>query len=802
MTIRAESPATHERFRRAEMHLTRGMYAPARDAYTALLDEAPLLEPDEIGFIVWRLAYCLVTLGATEEAERRIDDALAREGLPEATRARLLAVRACAVQARGDYAGAKTQAEDAADQLKQVGDAIGLSSALRWLAVIHLRLGELEPAFERAYCALAEARHAGIEPDVAHAHSVLAMAFIQRAQYAAAMQHAKEALGIAERLSHRSAIVRNLLHLSIAARLAGELDEAAKMANRALACAEESDTVTLQISSRLALGRALRESGKIEQARETVEGAAYLADKSERDRDRVLVLEDLGDLDAIAGNWRPALAKYRKAWQKAKTIAANGDLVAELGWRVGAAYFEIGDLDAARPWYERSLEAAEKSSESKETALALRARAIWNAKMGRDDDARRDIAEALELLESLATPYETARTHMAADTVLEILTDDGSGGRDERVHHLSIARELFERCGAAAGLRQAQNAMLRATRESPMPVASRSGGIGGRGRGVLAIDWKSPSFQRALEECRKLGPSSLPLLLVGESGTGKTLVAAALHELGRGREGGFYAVNCAALPDSLQESELFGHRKGSFTGADREHAGIFREAGRGTVFLDEIDKTSLTFQAKLLQVLDTREVRPVGSTKLVPVEARIVGATNRNLDTLVDQGRFLEDLHHRLTAGMIQVPPLRRRLEDLRIRVAMLLEEVCALEQMPIPAITEGAWEALAAHDWPGNVRELKSLLHRAVALHAGTSSLDAKAIAWSAPEGSALKNKAPAARASDLSDRMAHTEREEILRALAKAGGVRKKAADLLGVSYRGLGKKMARLGIRSSDR
>ncbi len=801
MTNRVEAKAPHDGFRQAELHLTRGMYSPARDAYASLIASDSGLPAEEMGYLAWRLAYCHAMLGATEEADRRIDEALRLEGLTEAARWRLKSVRACASHLRGDYATAKTQAEEAVRHLKLAADSPGLSTSLRWLAVIHLRLGELEPAFECAYCALAEARHAGIEPEVAHAHGVLAMAFIQRAQYSAAAQHANEALGIAERLGHQSGMVRNLLHLSIAARLAGNLDEAVRAATRALASAEESDAPNLKISARLSLGRALRESGKIDAAREIVEGAAILVERSERDRDHVLVLEDLGDLDAATGNYRPALAKYRKAWLKGERIAANGDLVAELGWRIGAMHLELGDVDAAAAWIDRSLAVAERAGERKEAALALRTRGTWNARSGREDDARRDLNDALSQLEALATPYETARTHLAIDAALECAAEDSAAVRDERVRHLVLARLLFERCGAAGGIRAAEQAILRVTRAGAPADGVRAHRNAGRAGSVLETEWKSPAFLRTLEVCRKLGPSSLPLLLVGESGTGKTLVAAALHELGRGREGGFFAVNCAALPEYLQESELFGHRKGSFTGADRDHPGIFREAGRGTVFLDEIDKTTLTFQAKLLQVLDMHEVRPVGSSRLVPVEARIVGATNRNLESLVAEGRFLEDLHHRLTAGMIVVPPLRRRLEDLRLLAEVLLEEVCALERVAPPEITEGGWIALAGHDWPGNVRELKSLLHRAVVLHPGAAALDAQAIVASAPEGSALKQRAPgpaAVRASsDLSNRMAHTEREEILRALAKSGGVRKKAAALLGVSYRGLGKKMARLGI-----
>jgi two-component system response regulator PilR (NtrC family) len=186
----------------------------------------------------------------------------------------------------------------------------------------------------------------------------------------------------------------------------------------------------------------------------------------------------------------------------------------------------------------------------------------------------------------------------------------------------------------------------------------------------------------------------------------------------------------------------------------------------------------------------------------VAVESRIVCATNRDLDKLVEQGRFLDDLHHRLMGGVIEVPPLRRRSEDLRLLAGHLLDEVCALERTNRPEIAEDGWRLLIGHDWPGNVRELKALLHRAVALNPGVEELTANRILESAPRGSTLSGKRVSRTmpARDLTERLANTERQEILVALEKSDGVRRKAAEILGISYRGLGKKMVRLGIEGS--
>jgi len=800
MTYRLERLPLGDRTQRAAIHFRRGMYALARQEYEAVLDGPGPLAPPEEAEIRWRLATCLALLGHTEEADRVADRATGLPGLPERMKGRLHAVRGLSAFSRGDYAAAEASCRIAVETLRPLPDPEGLTAALRWLATTCLRLGRLEEAFECAYCALAEARHGNLQSEVGHAHGVLCVACIQRGQYEAALAHGQEALSIATLLGHQSGIARHNLHLSIAARLAGDLDISTGHAMRALASAEEAGAETLVVSARLAASRALREAGRLEAARELAEGALAIAERGERERDQVLVLEDLGDLDFAAGTVRAAMDRWLAAFRRAEAIAPEGDLVAELGWRIGRALLELDKPEEAAGWIDRSLDVAERCGERKERALALRARGLLRACTGRETEARADLAESLASLESLNVPYEQAWTHMAVCRALGECGSDSDANRRERRQHLGAARRLFERIGSVSGLKAADEEEIRLASEQAGVTVAGATRAHSRGDRVLAMEWPSPTFRATLEECRKLAPTSLPLLLVGATGTGKTVLAEAIHSLGRRSESDFCPVNCAAVPETLQESELFGHRKGAFTGAEREHHGIFREAGHGTVFLDEIDKTSLEFQAKLLHVLDNREIRPVGSTRRLPVDARILCATNRDLFALVEEGRFLPDLHHRLMCGIIEVPPLRSRVEDLRLLTRILLEEVCALEGMRVPDVTEDGWQVLTGHDWPGNVRELKSLLHRAVALHRHAPRLDAEAILRSAPMGSTLRGRAARPQAgAGLVERLEHAEREEILRALEKAGGVRRRAAELLGISYRGLGKKMARLGVEN---
>jgi DNA-binding NtrC family response regulator len=230
----------------------------------------------------------------------------------------------------------------------------------------------------------------------------------------------------------------------------------------------------------------------------------------------------------------------------------------------------------------------------------------------------------------------------------------------------------------------------------------------------------SPAMQRVHEMIRKVSPTRSTVLIVGESGTGKELVARAIHDKSRERPGRFLAVNCAAIPQDLLESQLFGHRRGSFTGADRDQPGVFVHAGAGTVFLDEIGELPLATQAALLRVIEQKEVLPVGAHEPVRIEARVLAATNKDLPREVEAGRFREDLFYRLNVVCIQVPPLRERREDIPALVEHLLARHVRELGKRFQGVEREAMQRLVAWRWRGNVRELQNVLERAVILGDG----------------------------------------------------------------------------------
>src|SRR5581483_2356693 len=229
----------------------------------------------------------------------------------------------------------------------------------------------------------------------------------------------------------------------------------------------------------------------------------------------------------------------------------------------------------------------------------------------------------------------------------------------------------------------------------------------------------SPAMAQVLEMVRKVAPTRSTVLIAGESGTGKELVARAIHDQG-GAPGRFLAVNCAAIPHDLLENQLFGHRRGAFTGADRDQAGVFVHAGAGTVFLDEVGEMSLATQAKLLRAIEQKEVLPVGANEPLRVEARVLAATNKDLMQEVEAGRFREDLYYRLNVVCIRIAPLRDRREDIPALVDHLLARHAEALGKKIRGVTHEAMQILLGCRWRGNVRELDNALQRAVILGEG----------------------------------------------------------------------------------
>jgi two-component system response regulator PilR (NtrC family) len=291
------------------------------------------------------------------------------------------------------------------------------------------------------------------------------------------------------------------------------------------------------------------------------------------------------------------------------------------------------------------------------------------------------------------------------------------------------------------------------------------------------------------------------VLITGESGTGKELVARALHSEGVRARAPFVAVNCGAIPEELMESELFGHKRGSFTGAVADTLGMFQEANGGTLFLDEIGELSLALQVKLLRALQERKVKQVGSTDEFEIDVRVIAATNRDLEAEVARGAFRPDLYYRLNVIELRLPPLRHRREDIPLLAEHFLRRF-SHEHRRTSRLSTEAMRRLESYEFPGNVRELENIIERAVALSSSTligasdlPEVRERRIATPQPP-SALP-----AEGVDLDQLVSDYERTWVLRALEQTNGIRKRAATLLGISFRSLRYRLEKLGIDKGE-
>ncbi|MEL7560761.1 sigma-54 interaction domain-containing protein [Stutzerimonas chloritidismutans] len=379
----------------------------------------------------------------------------------------------------------------------------------------------------------------------------------------------------------------------------------------------------------------------------------------------------------------------------------------------------------------------------------------------------------------LCLPLENAEGHVvglmvAASTATQDLT--------------AAAATLTNLGRFALGQAHLLNRLLGAAQPAPREIIPTRPCTSGYG-----LIGESPRMRAVYGLIGKVLHNPVSVLLTGETGTGKELVARAIHDCGSRRSQNFIVQNCAALPEHLLESELFGYRKGAFTGAERDHEGLFDAADGGTLFLDEIGDMPLTLQAKLLRVLQEGEVRPLGSTRTHKVDVRIVAATHQDLHKRVEEGRFREDLYYRLSIFPIELPPLRDRHQDVLRLARHFADNACGFLQRDTVRWSDAALEQLADYAFPGNVRELKGLVERAVLLCDGGELL---------PEHFSLRTVDNDLDSTlDLRARLERVERNLLIDCLRKNGGNQSQAARELGLPRRTLLYRMDRLGVNASN-
>ena len=434
------------------------------------------------------------------------------------------------------------------------------------------------------------------------------------------------------------------------------------------------------------------------------------------------------------------------------------------------------------------------------------------ARMGLGVDSVGSIAEAKERLKT--ERYDLCLTDMrlgdgegldlvrhisgmAADLPVAVITAYGSA--ENAVAALKAG--AFDYVSKPVGLEQ-----LRALVKSALSLPDSTETTDDGARQLLGT---SAPLKQVREMIAKLARTQAPVYIYGESGSGKEMAARLIHENGARRTQPFVPVNCGAIPETLMESELFGYRKGAFTGANEDRNGFFQAAHGGTLFLDEIAELPLHTQVLLLRAIQERRVRKVGSTQEEPADARIICATNQSLAGMVEAGRFRRDLYYRLNVVELTMPPLRECREDIPLIASHILQRLAAQNGTPAPHLSEAAINQLMAYDFPGNVRELENIMERALALSGQAQELGPEELALHkiSPAGEEEETEPgaptpPPGEGEPLPAYLDRLEREAILQALGKTGFNRTAAARILGITFRQLRYRMQRLGIKDENR
>ena len=386
-----------------------------------------------------------------------------------------------------------------------------------------------------------------------------------------------------------------------------------------------------------------------------------------------------------------------------------------------------------------------------------------------------------------------SRTHLVLQlgTAIEIVDQGSANGtqlRGARVPpRLPITIAPYEAVQAGEVMLVVQQ--TDATAPTNKPPARASGTVEGSPTALLV----DPAMRRLYDVATRVARGSIGVLIVGETGAGKEVLAEHLHKASPRAAGPLVRINCAALSESLIESELFGHDRGAFTGAQKERAGLIEAAAGGTVMLDEVGELPPTVQAQLLRVLEDRMVTRVGATTPKQIDVRFIAATNRDLEAEVGSGAFRRDLYFRIAGAVLAIPPLRARRSEIEPLARAFLAQAAQNAGLAEPPITPAAFAALQSHAWPGNVRELKSVIERALLVADGAIDVEDLGLATAAPRA---PSSAPSA--GTLADDLAELERTRILEALETCGGNQTRAAELLGMPRRTFVKRLATLGIR----
>lgn len=750
-------------------------------------------------------AWCRFHLGDLTRASHALDAAAALTTPDdERLRGRTETLRSWVLLHRGSLGEALAAADTAVGLLRGTADHRGFGDALLALGRVRWRLGRAEEALEDFRDALAAFRRAENLSGIGRALHDAALVQKSLGELGEAEEGYRAALEIAEELGQRRYVMTRRHSLAILLFHRGQWRQAARLAEAALQDAISLGDAFVEACTRITCARALAAGGdEPERAQSLLERALSIAGTRGFLREEALACEFLGDLARERDDWAVAEGWWRRALAIGERVAPRGDVTGEPLRRLAEARHAAGDLGEALALAQRAYEVTRACGDRREAFLVLRAlgkiagsrrrpRAAWlalqaSARGLESIGAKGEFAEGLlalgEHLVGSASPAERASGRDALDHAIALFEQAGRRARAD------AARAILSQTGKAE---EEPAAVPGAPRRRPRGSSAAVRVLTVRGiRGHREILTRDPAFATLLERLMGVARGGGAILLLGETGTGKELLARLVHETS-GRRGRFVAANAAAFPEGLVESELFGHVRGSFTGAVEDKMGLIEAADGGTFFLDEVGDLPPAVQVKLLRVLDETVVKRVGAIEGRAVDVRLVAATNRDIRRLLRDGTFRRDLYYRLGVHEVEIPPLRERAGDVALLAGHLLARLGRRDRADAPVLSPEALAALESYPWPGNIRELENEMERAFA-----RVRDAREIRLGHLSPWVASPAEPAESPHRLRGEIAQIERMRIREALARSAGNTARAAEFLGMTRQALRYKIQKYGL-----
>jgi DNA-binding NtrC family response regulator/Tfp pilus assembly protein PilF len=764
----------------ADLYLQADSYVPALETIQRVLTlpQARSLSASRRAALEAKAIACRIAHGDAAAALGQCREALAREREIDSTAVRgLLHLRAAqALFKLSRFEEAREQAEEGLALADQSQDTALSAAALHELGRLSYREGDLLRSRDHYEQALVLHRRLGDEVSCAKVRNNLGLILKNLCEWDAALSHFRGALESYRRLGRFAETADPLMHLGVVYQKSGDWD-------RAQDHYRQAERVFLQIGDQFGLSRVAIGLGNVARLqRRFTEAETSLLDALERARSRdagreeVLALEFLAELAFDQGRAEDALRRYDEALLKAERLAPEGDLVVEIERRRAEALCACGRLDDASLACDRARRLARLTDDRLEHAVSHRVAGDVSWSRGQQSDARQLWTIAVSLLSECHERFELGKTLLSL----------GRAAQDPREarRHLYRASALFAELSTGYWLDQAEAELQRFLGEPPAGPERSGSALGRRHRapGLVAC---SLGMQRAEALARKAAATELSVLITGETGTGKELVARTIHALSPRARGPFLAINCGALRPDLALSQLFGHRKGAFTGAHAEGIGLVQAANAGTLFLDEVGDLPFDVQVTLLRFLESGEFLRLGETQVMRADVRVLAATHRDLREAAERGAFRRDLLFRLNEVEISLPALRDRQEDVLPLAHHFLGFYGGIDG---PKLMPDAEAVLRSYPWPGNVRELENVMRRVAALHAGGRSVDSTSLI---PFLSGVSTPGAGTPRSEVD------ERSRILAAFEESGRNKSRLAKLLGVSRKTLYSRIRKLDL-----